>query len=521
MHKVLLSFATLLLTFFTAQAQIAFQETYGIGIGTDVKTTSDKGFIILGYAEGSTDVITLAKTDSLGHHQWSKSYYSSGTNTLSGNAIEQTHDGGYIVAGTLRYSASGDSDLVLLKFDSAGTLLWNRNFHFDPLSCATDVLETTDFGLIVTGITGSVDPGNSSFLLKTDSSGTFQWAQRIGYTSLINIKALAQTGDGGFITTGFIGSVSATTQTDVVVIKTTAGGTIEWSRIYGGSSIGYNEFGHAIVKTPDGGYAIAGQTSYGAGLTDVYLVKTAVDGSLQWTKTFGGIGADGAYALQVSGDGGFVLAGYTASSGSIDAYLIKTASNGNLQWSSAFGGTSMDEAYAVALATDGGYVLNGYTQSAFATYNPDVYFIKTNTTGQTGCNETFPTTTEGTGGIADTIALTQTALTSTGTVPIYTQFGSISNRLCTLGVDETVSPFSYAIFPNPFSASTTIRPEKTFSNATLVVFNTFGQVVKTVNHISGPAYTLQRENLPAGIYLIQMQEHNTVLLKEKLVVADR
>ena len=81
------------------------------------------------------------------------------------------------------------------------------------------------------------------------------------------------------------------------------------------------------MQTSDGGYALTGYTdSFGAGGFDFWLVKTDASGIMLWNKTYGGTGADLAYALVQTSDGGFALAGYTYSfgAGSSDFWLVKT-----------------------------------------------------------------------------------------------------------------------------------------------------------------------------------------------------
>ena len=83
---------------------------------------------------------------------------------------------------------------------------------------------------------------------------------------------------------------------------------------YGG---GAYDTSTSIIKTGDGGYALAGYTkSSGAGDYDFWLVKTDATGNMVWSKTYGGTGDDRAYSLVQTGDGGYALAGNTYSLGS-------------------------------------------------------------------------------------------------------------------------------------------------------------------------------------------------------------
>ena len=77
----------------------------------------------------------------------------------------------------------------------------------------------------------------------------------------------------------------------------------------------------------------------------------------------------------------------------------------------------------------------------------------------------------------------------------------------------------FSIFPNPFSSTTTLRTDKNFKDATLIVYNLFGQEVKEMKNISGQSITLQRDNLPSGLYFIRLMQDNKIIATDKLVVS--
>jgi hypothetical protein len=136
-----------------------------------------------------------------------------------------------------------------------------------------------------------------------------------------------------------------------------------------------------VQQTSDGGYILAGWTtgSNGAGNVDFCLLKTDTDGNKQWDKTFGGTGDDWAVSVQQTTDGGYILVGETESygAGGSDVWLVKADSRGNEQWNKTFGGTDYDGAYSVQETTDGGYILAGCTDT-YGAGSYDFWLIKVN-----------------------------------------------------------------------------------------------------------------------------------------------
>lgn len=130
--------------------------------------------------------------------------------------------------------------------------------------------------------------------------------------------------------------------------------------------------------------------SSGEGSADVYLVKTDSSGNLVWEKTFGGTGWDYGNSVKATGDGGYIIAGYTKPSGAAheDVYIIKTDSSGNLVWETTFGGADSDYSYDVQVTGDGGYIIAGTTLSSGAGF-ADVYLVKTDSSGNLVWEKTF------------------------------------------------------------------------------------------------------------------------------------
>jgi len=147
-----------------------------------------------------------------------------------------------------------------------------------------------------------------------------------------------------------------------------------WTKTYGG--IG-DDVGYAVLQTDDGGFIIAGSTtSFGAGGTDAYVIKTDSGGNPIWTQCYGGLEDEELYDIKATLDGHYILAGYTKSigNGGADIWLLEVDSLGDTLRTATYGGTGDDIAYSVEPAIDSGYVVTGYVPIGL--YNA-VYLLET------------------------------------------------------------------------------------------------------------------------------------------------
>ncbi len=211
------------------------------------------------------------------------------------------------------------------------------------------------------------------------------WAKTYGGEEAEGGRAVCFCPDSGFFIAGYTFS-HGTGDPDLLVIKTDDSGEMEWSRTYGGAGA---EYGNACLCLPDG-YLVTGYTSsFGAGSKDVYVIKLDKKGKEIWSKTFGGAAWDVGTALCESGDGNFFVCGYTHSfgKGEEDVYLIKIDKNGNKLWSKTFGGERLDMANSISLTTDGGLLI-GATSGSFSS-NTDFYLIRTDDQGEEIWSRTY------------------------------------------------------------------------------------------------------------------------------------
>lgn len=235
------------------------------------------------------------------------------------------------------------------------------------------IIQTTDGGYAVAGKTVWVGGNTDIYIIKLNSSGNMQWNKTIGGTANESGSSIIQTTDGGYVVAGSTISFSAG-QLDIYIVKFDYNGNIQWNKSIGGTG---TDGASSIAQTTDDGYIIAGTTnSFGAGGYDFYIVKLNAAGSLQWCRTVGGAAYDLAHSIIQTTDGGYAVAG--ASSGNV--CIVKLDANGSLQWNKSVGGPSVDEGYSVIQTSDGGYAAAGMTGS-FPLGDYNYYIVKFDSSG--------------------------------------------------------------------------------------------------------------------------------------------
>ena len=311
--------------------------------------------------------------------QWAKTYGGSGYD--EGSAIQQTGDGGYIVAGYTQSFGAGRYDGWVLKLNADGSVAWQKTYGGSSDDYAYAIQQTGDGGYIVGGFTQSFGAGNyDAWVLKLNADGSVAWQKTYGGSGNDYANAIQQTGDGGYIVAGYTQSFGAGNY-DAWVLKLNADGSVAWQKTYGGSGDGC---AFAIQQTGDGGYIVGGFTVNFV----AWVLKLNADGSVAWQKTYGGSGNDRTYAIQQTADGGYIMAGNTQSfgAGSYDAWALKLNADGSVAWQKTYGGSGLDYAYAIQQTADGGYIVAGMTLSFGAGEN-DVWVLKLDANGAIpGCS---------------------------------------------------------------------------------------------------------------------------------------
>ena len=348
--------------------------------------------------------------------EWERSF--GGTSEDRATSIEQTGDGGYIVAGYSRSSngdvteSKGSRDYWILKLSSNGAIEWEKSFGGKGWEEAHSITQTNDGGYIVAGFTNSIDGDVSVhkgsydyWILKLSSDGDIEWEKSYGGSNSESASCIQQANDGGYVVVGYSSSLNGDVSEnkglhDYWILKLSSAGELEWEKSFGGSDL---EYATSIRQTEDGGYIVAaisqssdGDVSKNQGGWDYWILKLSSSGELEWEKSYGGSDYDHVRSILQTDDGGYIVAGATKSSdGDIskkhgntrsDAWIVKLNAVGELEWEKSYGGKDDDAADCIKKSYDGGYVFSGSTSSRGDDVRKnngksDHWIVKINSTG--------------------------------------------------------------------------------------------------------------------------------------------
>lgn len=409
--KTQLLFFLLISVRINLQAQPAIQWQKCLG-GTDndfaysIHQTTDGGYIAAGYTLSNNGNVTgnhgnedfwVMKLDSSGNLLWQKCL--GGTDNEQVNEVQQTADGGYIVAGfTMSNNGDvsgnhGNEDCWVVKLNSGGTIQWQKCLGGTERDYANAVQQTSDGGYIIAGYTysnnGDVSGNHGSddyWVVKLDGSGNLQWQKCFGGTESEYANSVQQTVNGGYLVAGYTysnnGDVSGNHGSyDSWVIELSSSGNLLWQKCLGGTRM---EYTYSVRQITGGNIIVAGSTGSNDGDVsgnhntsgfgfewDQWIVLLSSSGNLQWQKCLGGTDQDIAFSVQQTIDGGFVVGGNAwsmngnviSSHGNSDFWVVKLDINGNIQWQKCLGGSSFEMARSIQQTSDGGYIVAGFTLS--------------------------------------------------------------------------------------------------------------------------------------------------------------
>jgi hypothetical protein len=458
-----------------------FGQVDGGGLGT-IQQTPDGGYILAGSTPNPDEEVSdiyVVKTDELGEIERTSILvdedYSEGI-----GAIVLTDDDHYMVLGERSRDNTGDPDLLLMKLDLSGNIVWDKTYGGDQDDNSTSLVKTNDSGYLLVGYSDSFNDGSNKdiYVVKVDEDGTELWSEAYGGDGGESASEVINTNDGGFAIVGKTDSKGAGDQ-DIWLIKLDEEGNVQWDKTYGGSN---RDGGSDVAEFPEGGYAVTGYAiGFGPGARDMFLVKTDASGNEIWNAAFGETYQDGASNVLIADDG-IIIAGsieviITQTNEYSDIFVIKTDFDGNELWREQFGGRFSEGAAEMIFNSDGHIVITGSTGSY--SKNNSVYFLNLSDQG------TFLD-------IADP-----------GEITLPTEF------------------VVYPNYPNPFNSSTTISYQLTKDSQVVInIYDILGNKIQTLldsyklagRHRIG----FEAEGLASGTYFFKVQTESGALVTKMM-----
>ncbi len=506
-----ISFILLLVLFVfsnIAHSQTNFQKVYSsnsttdYGVGKSIIRTIDGGYVIMGSSDGYP---CLIKTDSLGDTIWAKAY-SGSFNPLE---FESTQDGGYIITGTVQKNyGSFDSDVLLLKTDSLGNILWYKTYGWSYYDYGCSVHQTSDNGFLVTGYTIGYGLGETIYLIRADSVGNLLWSRTFYGTGFndSDYYSAFQTSDGNFVLAGRM--TNAMFGGLITVSKIQSNGNLLWTKSYEPptSVSSLSDF----KMTNDGGFIIlATNPSIGK-----YLIKIDSLGAIEWSKLIG----TGYGKVNQCNDGGYLIYGSVPGPQSVGIY--KTDLNGNFLWAKAYGSNITGGANFVKQTADNGYIITGTEYSSWSTYLEGIYLIKTDSFGNSGCNESvpvFPTNTNVisiissfTSSISSIDTVASTLITQQGSTPFYI-------TLCPFtSISENNYKNNISIYPSPNNGIFNISISSQINNGNIEVYNSIGALVFK-QEIINQENSIELSSQANGLYFVKVINENKIVGTGKII----
>lgn len=485
MKRVITIFLITTCFFYIKSQGQTFRKTYGgkgYDIGSSLIETPSKDIIITGNTSsdisGSNDIFIL-KIDSNGIYKLANVYGGNGIDIA--HSIDMSADGYFIITGYSN-SFNGDYNVYVVKSDTQGSLIWEKNYGGTDWDISHDIIALADSSFVIAGCTYSYGNGNSdAYILKINKDGDTLWTRTYGSTGDEEAFSITQTNDGGLAIAGVINNSNS--KKDIQVIKTDNKGLIIWSKTYGGKE---DEEAFKILQTDDNGFAIAGYTnSFGdSGSYDFYLIKTDSLGDTLWTRTYGSYDTEKSFSMALTTDRGFAITGLTKGPGYHNIYLFITDRDGYYKKSTTFGVLGKEyNASCIRHLSNNGFAITGNVHKGPLGLT-DILLIKTDSTGLTP------------GSITD------------------------STIVWTMINNSTRNESKFYSYPNPAKHELNFILPLKIQTIKLSIFNMEGKELSTefnLQYSENNIKILPKENIKPGIFAIRMlingeREYNTTFL---------
>jgi hypothetical protein len=315
---------------------------------------------------GGAQLSGIQKINTDGVLQWQISYGngSSGVGT-QGWAMAVDSSGNMFFAGKIQ----SNDDLALVKYDSSGTLQWQRQLGANSENETAYGVATDSSGDIY--IVGESSTSAYGIVAKYNTSGTIQWQYKIGgsgWGGNVSFRAITVDSSGYIYVVGS-GGTSATAGSPIQVVKLDSSGTTQWVRRFSDANAAES---FAVSTDSSNNVYVGGRYDNGASATDIFVMKLNSSGTRQWSVTLNGAAgtrSDEAYGIGVDSSANVFIAGF-AGGGAPNYYnaleVLKYDTSGTLQWQREITlPTDSVEGYAISVSSKGVPYVTGRSSFPF------------------------------------------------------------------------------------------------------------------------------------------------------------
>ncbi|CAN5537597.1 hypothetical protein BH11BAC2_BH11BAC2_03050 [soil metagenome] len=503
------------------------------------------------------------------------------------------------INGDKSQASKGAFDYWIVKLDALGNIQWEKTFGGTSNDFLFSIIQTSDGGYLLGGYSTSgigADRSENSrgkddyWILKTDPNGIKMWDKRFGGSLEDWAYSVIQTSDGGYLIGGISVSGAGGDKTqanrgssftsDIWIVKTDALGNKLWDKRFGTVD---DEWCNVVLQTSDGGYVLGGYSSGGnngdrtvnsRGTWDYWIVKVDASGNKLWDKRYGGSNDDFLYSMQITTDGGFIMGGFSRSGlngdksqvsrGADDYWIIKTDPIGTIEWDKTMGGTEPDLLFSISQTIDGGYICGGHSSSpisgektqalvgvndywivklspitplpieliSFTGKNSEDNIILMWITASELNNDYFTLERSKDGNIFESIGTMNGAGTSNETenylfidtkpfsgINYYrlkqTDYNGESKNSKIIALQNSPAEFSgLVISPNPANTSITLIYSNWNENDEVQILNALGEIIVSISNQK----EIDSSVLPNGIYFVHVETNHKTILNQKLII---
>jgi len=462
---------------------------------------------VTGYHYGaSTYDIWVVKLDSIGKISWERAFGGTGEERYYGKNIRQTTDGGYIFSGTT-WSNNGDilgnhggADIWVVKLDNLGNISWQKCYGGPGRETSAGIQQTIDGGYIIAGTADyvggdvtAVKGGYDYWVIKLNDTGKIVWQKCYGGTGIERASGVIQTADRGYVVTGSSQSTDGDVtglhglNDDIWLVKLNDTGKLMWQRCYGSLNL---DWCNDICEAPDGNFVMTGSVGGGKtgdvtdsfGSNDLWILKVNKEGgAIIWQKTYGSHSADEGASIKNTKDGGYIVSGYagwgdgtvigyhdSGGYGNTDAWVIKLNDSGVIKWQKCLGGPYTENSACTQQLADSSYIVLAYN---------------TGNGGEVTGSHSY--------GYGD-LWLVKLGRDSVSTVPGYV---------------NTTTLNGIKVYPNFTNGQVKIELPGNIDNVRLSLFNSLGEVIPFKREKSIAGYNIQLQNLSSGSYFLRIESN--------------